>query len=220
MAGHYRVAAPDAQVGQPEVNLGIIPAPKARSGCRGWSGVEKALEMCVSGKPIKAPEALAAGLVDRDHRGRPARRAPWRSRDDDRRTRRTASAKTRERTDRLARADAHAALFAAARELAAQDPPPSDRAARGHRRHRSRGHAAVRRGLPARARAVRRVRRVGAGQGAHPRVLRRARGGEGARASRKDVVARTVATVAIVGAGTMGGGIAMACANAGIDRAC
>ena len=36
MAGHYRVAAPSAQVGQPEVKLGIIPGAAERSACRGW----------------------------------------------------------------------------------------------------------------------------------------------------------------------------------------
>ncbi len=33
MAGHYRVASPKAQVGQPEVNLGIIPGAGGRSVC-------------------------------------------------------------------------------------------------------------------------------------------------------------------------------------------
>ena len=37
MAGHYRVASPSAQVGQPEVNLGIIPEPEERSACRASS---------------------------------------------------------------------------------------------------------------------------------------------------------------------------------------
>jgi len=36
MAGHFRVAVPDAQMGQPEVNLASFPEPKARSGCRAW----------------------------------------------------------------------------------------------------------------------------------------------------------------------------------------
>jgi enoyl-CoA hydratase/carnithine racemase len=34
---HYRVAAPGAQIALPEVKIGLIPAPAARSGCRASS---------------------------------------------------------------------------------------------------------------------------------------------------------------------------------------
>src|SRR5215510_5414821 len=65
MAGHYRVAVRDAQMGQPEVNLGIIPGAEGTQRLPRLVGLEKAIEMCVSGKPIKAADALAAGLIDR-----------------------------------------------------------------------------------------------------------------------------------------------------------
>src|ERR687897_3640148 len=65
MAGHFRVASPDALVGQPEVNLGIIPGAEGTQRLPRLVGVEKAIEMCVTGKPIKAPDALRAGLIDR-----------------------------------------------------------------------------------------------------------------------------------------------------------
>ncbi len=64
MAGHYRVAAPDAQVGQPEVNLGIIPGAEGTQRLPRLVGIEKAIEMCVGGKPVKAKEAMEAGLLD------------------------------------------------------------------------------------------------------------------------------------------------------------
>ena len=64
MAGHYRVASADAQFGQPEVNLGIIPGAEGTQRLPRLVGVETAIEMCVSGKPIKAKDALAAGLLD------------------------------------------------------------------------------------------------------------------------------------------------------------
>ena len=64
MAGHYRVAVQDAQFGQPEVNLGIIPGAEGTQRLPRLAGVEKAIEMCVSGKPVKAPEAMAAGIID------------------------------------------------------------------------------------------------------------------------------------------------------------
>src|SRR5580698_9284024 len=65
MAGHYRVAVADAQVGQPEVNLGIIPGAEGTQRLPRLVGTAAAVEMCVSGKPIRAPEALRLGLIDR-----------------------------------------------------------------------------------------------------------------------------------------------------------
>ena len=49
MAGHYRVATSDAKLGQPEVNLGIIPGAEGTQRLPRLVGVEKALEMCVIG---------------------------------------------------------------------------------------------------------------------------------------------------------------------------
>src|SRR6202163_3124467 len=65
MAGHYRVAAPDAQVGQPEVKLGLIPGAGGTQRLPRLAGVAKALEMCAFGASIKAQEALASGIVDK-----------------------------------------------------------------------------------------------------------------------------------------------------------
>src|SRR5580700_749059 len=65
MAGHYRVAVSSAQVGQPEVKLGIIPGAAGTQRLPRLAGVAKAVEMCVSGNPIKAEEALKFGIIDR-----------------------------------------------------------------------------------------------------------------------------------------------------------
>src|ERR1700731_575087 len=65
MAGHYRVAAPSALVGQPEVKLGIIPGAAGTQRLPRLAGVAKAVEMCAGGDPIKAKEALALGIVDK-----------------------------------------------------------------------------------------------------------------------------------------------------------
>ena len=64
MAGHYRVASKDAQVGQPEVNLGIIPGAEGTQRLPRLAGVEKAIEICISGKPLSSSDALAAGVMD------------------------------------------------------------------------------------------------------------------------------------------------------------
>ena len=65
MAGHYRVAVPGAQIGQPEVNLGIIPGAAGTQRLPRLAGVAKAVEMCAFGAPISAKEALEAGIADR-----------------------------------------------------------------------------------------------------------------------------------------------------------
>ena len=65
MAGHYRVAAPGAQVGQPEVKLGIIPGAAGTQRLPRLAGVAKAVEMCAEGNPVKAEDALKFGIVDR-----------------------------------------------------------------------------------------------------------------------------------------------------------
>src|SRR5205823_7681720 len=65
MAGHYRVAVADAQLGMPEVNLGIIPGAEGTQRLPRLVGVAAAIEMCVSGKPVSAAQALSLGLVDR-----------------------------------------------------------------------------------------------------------------------------------------------------------
>ena len=58
MACHYRVAVASAQVGQPEVKLGIIPGAAGTQRLPRLAGVAKAVEMCTTGNPIKAAEAL------------------------------------------------------------------------------------------------------------------------------------------------------------------
>ena len=214
MAGHYRVAVASAQVGQPEVNLGIIPGAEGTQRLPRLAGVAKALEMCVTGKPISAAEAMSAGIIDAI------------AGDD-----LTASAvefagvrgdglefgrKTRDRRDRLGDEQSNAPLFADARKLAAkvrkqQTAPlkavdaieaatrlPYDE---GWRRERELFLDCVR---SEQAKAL-----------VHIFFAERAAAKPPADASRAAPL--PVNTIAIVGAGTMGSGIASACANAGID---
>src|SRR5258707_7394276 len=65
MAGHYRVAVFGAQVGQPEVKLGLIPGAAGTQRLPRLAGVAEAREMCVSGNPVNAEETLKLGVVDR-----------------------------------------------------------------------------------------------------------------------------------------------------------
>jgi 3-hydroxyacyl-CoA dehydrogenase len=61
---HYRVAVADARFGLPEVNLGLLPGAGGTQRLPRLVGVEKALDMVTSGAPIGAAEALELGLVD------------------------------------------------------------------------------------------------------------------------------------------------------------
>jgi 3-hydroxyacyl-CoA dehydrogenase len=65
MACHYRVAVATAKVGQPEVTLGIIPGAGGTQRLPRLCGVPMALEMCTIGAPVPADKALAAAIVDR-----------------------------------------------------------------------------------------------------------------------------------------------------------
>jgi len=64
MGCHYRLAVPTVKVGQPEVNLGFIPGGGGTQRLPRLVGVELALEMIVTGKPIDARRALEAGAID------------------------------------------------------------------------------------------------------------------------------------------------------------
>ena len=63
-ACHYRVATKDAKVGQPEVLLGIIPGAGGTQRLPRLCGAELALTMSTDGKPVAAPKARAAGIID------------------------------------------------------------------------------------------------------------------------------------------------------------
>jgi 3-hydroxyacyl-CoA dehydrogenase len=61
---HYRVAVPSARCGLPEVNLGLLPGAGGTQRLPRIVGVEKALEMVTSGQHAPAKDCLAMGLVD------------------------------------------------------------------------------------------------------------------------------------------------------------
>jgi 3-hydroxyacyl-CoA dehydrogenase len=62
---HYRVAVPSAKLGTPEVKLGLLPGAGGTQRLPRVAGVERALQMCATGAPIGAKQAFDCGLIDR-----------------------------------------------------------------------------------------------------------------------------------------------------------
>ncbi len=211
MAGHYRVAAPGAQFGQPEVRLGIIPGAGGTQRLPRLAGVAKAVEMCAEGNPIGAEEALKFGIIDRIIEGDLRAGAVRFAREiADRPT-----LKTRERKVGPGEAEQNSLVFTAARESA---------------RKKQRGMRAPLAAIDAVEAATklpfedgcREERRLFAEclNSDQSRALIHVFFGEREVAKipdiPTDVATIPIDSVAVVGAGTMGGGIAMVFANAGI----
>jgi len=213
MAAHYRLMAATAQVGQPEVKIGLIPGAGGTQRLPRLAGPAKAVEMCAFGAPIGSKEALATGIVDRlieskgeadllegalafahEVAGRPILR-------------------TRERNEKLAHPDP--AVFSASRDQV---------------RKKMRGQPAPLAAIDAVEAALQLPFAEGVRFEAElfercrvsneSKSLIHAFLGERAVGKIPDVPAsatlRTIERVAIVGAGTMGGGIAMVFADAGL----
>jgi 3-hydroxyacyl-CoA dehydrogenase len=211
MAGHYRVASPDAQVGQPEVKLGLIPGAAGTQRLPRLAGVAKALEMCSDGKPISATDAFQVGIVDHLIEGDLLADAVSFARGiADKPT-----LKTRDRLERLGSDTANAHLIAAARESV-------------RKKHRGL-HAPL-----AAIDAVEAATKLSFDEGCtveqklfmqclfsdQSKALIHVFFGEREVARIPDIPKETpilpIRNAAVVGAGTMGGGIAMVFANAGI----
>ena len=211
MAGHYRVAVPAALVGQPEVKLGLIPGAHGTQRLPRLAGVAKAVEMCVEGNPVKAPEALKLGIIDKIIEGDLLTGALAFARE----VAAKPAPKTRERNQKLGTPEQNAPIFAAAREAA---------------RKKARGQMAPFAAIE----AVEAATRLPFDQGCEEerrlfteclfsdqsKALIHVFFGEREVARIPDVPKETpilpVKTVGIIGAGTMGGGIAMSFVNAGI----
>jgi 3-hydroxyacyl-CoA dehydrogenase len=211
MATHYRVAHAAAQVGQPEVKLGIIPGAGGTQRLPRLAGVAKAVEMCAEGNPIKAEEALRRGIVDRliegDLRaGAVAFASEILSRP---------TPKTRERNEKLGTAEENEPIFETARKNA---------------KNKQRGMIAPLAAIDAVEAATKmpfpegcdfeRKRFMECLFSDQSKALIHVFFGEREVSKIPDVPKDTpvlpVGSAGVVGAGTMGGGIAMVFANAGI----
>jgi 3-hydroxyacyl-CoA dehydrogenase len=211
MAGHYRVAVPAAKVGQPEVKLGIIPGAAGTQRLPRLAGVAKAVEMCADGNPISAKEALKYGIVDKLIEGDLLKGAVAFAEE----VAAKPAPKTRERNEKLGTPEANAPIFAAARDAV-------------HKK--ARGMMAPLAAIS----AVEAATKLPFDQGVEAeqklfveclfsdqsKAMIHVFFGEREVAKIPDVPKDTplipVNTVAVVGAGTMGGGITMSFANAGI----
>src|SRR6266851_3905269 len=211
MAGHYRVAVASALVGQPEVKLGLIPGAAGTQRLPRLAGVAKAVEMCAEGNAVKAEDALKCGILDRliegdllagaiafanEVAGKPA-------------------PKTRERNGKLGAPEENAGVFAAARENA---------------RRKQRNFIAPLAAIDAVEAATKFPFEQGCEEeqklftkclfSDQSKALIHVFFGEREVGKIPDVPKETpvipVNSVGVVGAGTMGGGIAMVFANAGI----
>jgi 3-hydroxyacyl-CoA dehydrogenase len=212
MAGHYRVAVASAQVGQPEVKLGIIPGAGGTQRLPRLAGVAAAVEMCAEGKPISADQALKLGIIDRLIEGDLLTGALAFARE----VAGKPAPKTRDRHEKLGTAEQNAPILAAARETARKKLP----------------------GLMAPLTAIEAVEaavKLPFDKGCEveqklfaeclfsdqSRALIHVFFGEREVAKIPDIPKETallpINSAAVVGAGTMGSGIAMVLANAGIS---
>src|SRR5882724_3884548 len=211
MAGHYRVALATAQFGQPEVKLGLIPGAAGTQRLPRLAGAAKAVEMCTSGNPVNAEEALKLGIIDHIIAGDLLSGALAFANE----VAGKLAPKTRERNEKLGTVAENAPIFSAARESAAKKQ----------------------RGLLAPARAIDAVEAATTmpfeeGCKVEQKLFIECLFSEQSRsiihvffsereaAKIPDIPKQTnvipIHSAAVVGAGTMGGGIAMVLANAGI----
>ncbi|MBA4489607.1 3-hydroxyacyl-CoA dehydrogenase NAD-binding domain-containing protein [Paracoccus sp. S1E-3] len=208
---HYRIADSSARFALPEVRLGLLPGAGGTQRLTRLIGPEAAVKLIVTGEPIDAREALSLGIVDRLDDGDPREAAIAFAGE---------IAKTRplprvsEMTDRIAAVDPVAFDAVAERFLAANRGLTAPRAC----------VASVRNAF---------TRPFAEGLAEERRMFAELRGSDESRAQRHlffaeraalkvpgldaTVKPRPVQKIAVIGAGTMGGGIAMSLASGGYD---
>jgi len=205
LASHYRVAAPGTRFGLPEVTLGIIPGAGGTQRMPRLIGVEKTLELVLGARPVDAARAIELGFLDQIVEGdlraaavafASAKRAPRRTGElqatpasEEAVARFTAQARKQYRNQPAPLTAIKAIVAAATMPLAQGLEYETElaNAAKATTESKALVHVFF---------AEREARRI---PGIGP-----------------EVQARVVKSAAIVGAGTMGGGIAICFANAGI----
>ena len=213
LSSHYRIAVPSAKVGLPEVLIGILPGGGGTQRLPRLIGPKAAMEMIVSGRHVPAEEAKALGIIDeivdeKDLRGAAIRFA------------KSIAAKrplprVRDKTDRLAEAKADPGMFEAMRKSIAR---------------KARNQKAPYNCIACVEAAT--TQPFDDGIQTERRLFAELENSDEAKALRyaffaerevakipnapKDLKPLKVKTAAVIGAGTMGGGIAMSFADFGI----
>jgi 3-hydroxyacyl-CoA dehydrogenase len=215
MAAPYRVALASAKVGQPEVKLGLIPGAAGTQRLPRLAGIAIAVEMCSGGNPISAEQALKGGIIDRIVGGASQSDLLAGAIAFAREVAGKPAPKTRERNDKLGNAGDHDAIFAAAREAAAK----KQRGQRAPLAAISAVEAATKMSFTEGCEFERRLF-LECLTSEQCKALIHIFFSEREAAKIPDIPRETpllpIHSAAVVGAGTMGGGIAMALANAGI----
>jgi 3-hydroxyacyl-CoA dehydrogenase len=208
---HFRVAAPGTRLGLPEIKLGVIPGAGGTQRLPRLVGMEKAMAMILTGEPIDVREAFEAGLIDAVMEGDLvagaiafARRVV---------AERRPLALVRNRDERLA----------ASRDLAAYDSTATKYLKRARGQNAPAAAVEALRNavtLPV-AEALRRERElflelVASDQSKAQRHIFFAEREAAKAPDLAGVKVHDVKRAAVIGAGTMGSGIAMCFANAGI----
>ena len=208
---HYRCALPATKLGVPEVNLGLIPGAGGTQRLPRLLGIGNALELIVSGKPVSAARALEMGLIDRIVDGDLLDAAIAYARE------LVACMAAPRRCRELAvPMEGREAAFTAAATLAAKTRKDEPAALRGIEAVRAATTLTFADGLAVEARLF-----VECRDSAQSRALRHLFSAERQISKLTGIEnsgpLRLIKTVGVVGAGTMGRGIAMAMANAAFD---
>jgi len=213
LACHYRVAVPSAKVGLPEVQIGILPGGGGTQRLPRLIGPKLALDMIVSGRHVPADEAKALGIIDAVVPGKDllSEAIAFAKGIADKRP----LPRVRDLTAKLAEAKADPGMFDAARKA----------------------YARKMRGQPAPEKCIQAVEAActqpfDEGVATERRLFSELENSPEAQALRyaffsereinripnlpKDLKLPEIKTMAVVGAGTMGGGIAMSFADAGM----
>ena len=213
LACHYRIAVPSAKVGLPEVLIGILPGGGGTQRLPRLTGPKAALEMIVSGRHVGAEEALTLGIIDEL----------------------VAQDDLLEKAIAFARSIANRRPLRRVRDLsdklseAADDPDMFEQMRRSIAR-KARNQLAPEHCIACVQAAV--TQSFDDGLATERRLFRELENSDSAKALRyaffaerevakipflpKDLLLPVISSVAVVGAGTMGAGIAMSIADAGL----